>query len=85
MSVLLTFSNVGSAEVAKSFLTAAGICAVVHPSDPTGKPLLTGSGIKLLVDAEDEVRARAILAEKDFSDSELEYMATGRLPGSTDG
>ena len=79
--VIRIFASLTSAEFAKALLEAEGIPSLVQPTDPVSGPIAgVTSGVSLLVDAADRVRAAGILEETDLSDAELESLATGRLP-----
>ena len=79
--LLRSFDSLASAEFAKALLEAEGIQAVVEPTDPVvGSIAGVSSGVSLLVDATDRVQ-RGILEDTELSDAEVDYLATGRLPG----
>ena len=84
--VLRIFDSLVSAEFAKALLEVEGVEAVVEPTDPVSGPIAgVSSGVKLLVDATDRVRAAQILEETTLSDEELDYLATGKMPGGRTG
>jgi len=80
--VVRVFHDFASAEAAKSLLEAEEIHAILDPSSPPAAVLPAQEPrIRLLVAARDEVRARAVLADTSLSEGELDFLATGRLPG----
>lgn len=78
-----SFSSVASAQVAKGLLEAEGVDCLLDPSDPLAVALMSGSqGIRLLVVSHLQHRARLVLSEAEFSESKLQFLATGDLPES---
>ena len=79
-TVLRTFTDSASAEVAKALLLEEGIRAHLEPQDPISGPIASAQhGVRLLVPTEDTVRARHVLADTELTDGELGYLATGEL------
>jgi hypothetical protein len=79
--VLDTYADRFAAEADAGFLRGERIAARVEViSDFPGQD----RGARLFVDAALAHRARWLLKLEPVSDAELEYLATGRLPNSTD-
>lgn len=79
-AVLRRFTDVASAEVAKALLLEEGIPARLDPQDPISGPIASAQhGVRLVVLAEDLVRASHVLADTELTEAELGYLATGRL------
>lgn len=72
-----TFSDRGAAEVVCARLVLEGVPAQVEAGALEG----TIGGFSVIVPRVLAHRARWILAQVPPSDEELEYMATGKLPG----
>jgi hypothetical protein len=77
--VIREFPNYAGAEITKSLLEAAGVPVEIIPSDSI-TALYTG--VRVLVKASLAHRARWVLSNADFSEAELVYMATGKLPST---
>ena len=78
--VVRTFESLASAEFAKALLEAEGIQAVVEPTDPVAGPIAgVSSGVSLLVDAVDRVRAAGILEETNGRSRDRTYCYSENL------
>ncbi len=76
--VFKTFDDRANAELVADHLTQNGVPARIdYGSLESGV-----DGIRLYVSSQLAHRARWLLSESEFTDSELEYLATGKLPGS---
>ncbi len=73
----LSFSDRGSAEAVSALLQAEEVPTVIEAAR-----LVAGfeSEFRILVPTNLIHRARWVLSEFEFSDSEFEYLATGKLP-----
>lgn len=79
--VLDTYADRFAAEADAGYLRSESVAAKVEAvSDFPGQDF----GARLWVDAALAHRARWLLKLGTVSDAELEYLATGKLPGSTD-
>ena len=79
--VIAEFADRGSADAIAALLRAEDVRASIEPSG-----LLAGlsSTYKVLVSERVAHRARWILKESEFSESELAFLATGKLNGDED-
>jgi len=77
--VFCEFSNYAGAEIMKSVLEASGVPAIIVPSD---RITAFYTGVRVLVNASLIHRARWLLKNADFSDAELNYLATHELPSA---
>ena len=77
--VISEFPNYAGAEIMKSVLEASGVPAKIIPSDSITSFY---TGVHVLVYASLVHRAKWILKNADFSEAELNYLATGELPSS---
>jgi len=75
--VFCEFTNYAGAEIMKSVLEASGVPAIIVPSD---RITAFYTGVRVLVSASLIHRARWLLKNADFSDAELNYLATHELP-----
>ena len=77
--IFRTFADRPSAELLARRLESEGVPTKVRSSK---LELAVETGWQVWVAANLAHRARWILANSDFSDSELEFLVTGKLPGS---
>jgi hypothetical protein len=76
MQPLLEFPDRASAELVAAYLESEGVAAAIDCGS-----LLSGvqADFHLFVEASLAHRARWVLAQSDFTDSELNFLATGEL------
>ena len=77
--VFCEFPNYAGAEIMKSVLEASGVPAIIVPSD---RITAFYTGVRVLVNGSLVHRARWLLKNADFSDAELNYLATRELPAA---
>ena len=77
--VFCEFPNYAGAEIMKSVLEASGVPAIIVPSD---RITAFYTGVRVLVGASLVHRAKWLLNNADFSEAELNYLATHELPSS---
>ena len=77
--VISEFPNYAGAEIMKSLLEASGVPAKIIPSD---RITSFYTGVRVLVGASLVHRAKWLLNNADFSEAELNYLATRELPSA---
>lgn len=77
--VICEFPNYAGAEIMKSLLEASDVPTQIIPSD---RITALYTGVRVLVKASLVHRARWVLNNADFSEAELNYLATGEFPSS---
>jgi hypothetical protein len=77
--VICEFSNYAGAEIMKSVLEASDVPAIIVPSD---RITAFYTGVRVLVNESLVHRARWVLKNSDFSEAELNYLATHELPSA---
>ena len=77
--VISEFPNYAGAEILKSLLEASGVPTKIVPSD---RITAFYTGVHVLVESSLVHRAKWLLNNADFSDAELNYLATKELPSS---
>ncbi len=77
--VIREFPNYAGAEIMKSLLEASGVPTKIIPSD---RITSFYTGVRVLVCASLVHRAKWLLNNADFSEAELNYLATRELPSA---
>ena len=75
--IITDIITLAEAEVIKSLLEDEGVETRIEPSDQVMAAI---TGVRLMVESDLAHRAKWILKRNDFTDEELNYLATGELP-----